>query len=106
MVVTSRFLNTFNYHPTDTPTYYTSPYRPNLVQWKNWNNQDKIEEVKLVTIAKSSNEQSSVEQAVFECFENNTYTSSDNLPVFPIDEVYCKELRRGDKKEELTRNGY
>ena len=89
VVVTSRLLNIFNYHPTDTPTYCTSPYRPNLIEWENGNNQDEIEEVKSVTIPKSSNEQPSVEQAVFECFEDNTNTSSDNLPVFPIDKAYC-----------------
>ena len=50
LVVTSRF----TYHPTDTPTYCTSPYRPNLVEWKNGNSQDGYEieeekELELVT---------------------------------------------------------
>ena len=47
LVVTSRF----TYHPTDTPTYCTSPYRPNLVEWKNGNSQDdEIEEEKEVEL--------------------------------------------------------
>ena len=41
LVVTSRF----TYYPTDTPTYCTSPYVSNLVEWENGNNQDhEIEE--------------------------------------------------------------
>ena len=53
LVVTSRLLNTFSYHPNNTPTYCTSLYRPNLIEWENGNNQDMIEEVELVTVPKS-----------------------------------------------------
>ena len=59
LVVTSRF----TYYPTDTPTYCTSPYVSNLVEWENGNNQDhEIEEKEeekmelVTTITNFSNE--------------------------------------------------
>ena len=96
------------------PTYCTSPYKPNLIQWENGNSQDTIGEVELVTSPKStitttsnhlttipqplittekksdlSNKELLVESVLFECFEDDTSTTSDNLPVFTIDAAYC-----------------
>ena len=100
------------------PTYCISSYKPNLIQWENGNSQDTIEEIELVISPKSpitatsnhlttipqpsiitdkreekksdlSNKQLLVESVLFECFEDNTSTTSDNLPVFTIDAAYC-----------------
>ena len=112
-------------------TYCTSPYKPNLIQWENGNSQDTIGDVELVTSQKStitsndlttipqpsittekkfelSNKELLVESVLFECFENDTSTTSDNLPVFRIDAAYCnfdssnilhRRLRRGKIKK-------
>ena len=93
LVVTSRF----TYHPTDTPTYCTSPYRPNLVEWKNGNSQDdETEEEKEVELVTTITKKSPITTTSNEL---NTFSQpSITTPPFHETDNKLEEIKSSTKK--------
>ena len=93
LVVTSRF----TYHPTDTPTYCTSPYRPNLVEWKNGNSQDdEIEEEKEVELVTTITKKSPITTTSNKL---NTFSQpSITTPPFHETDNKLEEIKSSTKK--------